>query len=116
MWRGTFVESHMVRVTTCRALMFVLLAAVASTAEAQQVARSFAQLQVLVTVGDTVTVTDVRGQDVPGRITELTSSSLALVAGDSQHPFLEPEAARVRQRRSDGLGNGALWGLVVGGA
>lgn len=85
-----------------------------STAEAQQLAGTFNQLQVLVKLGDKVTVTDVAGNEMGGRIEALSSSSMALLVSGMRRELREAEISTIRQRRSDPLKNGALWGLGVG--
>jgi hypothetical protein len=92
----------------------LLLALLAGPAEAQQLAGSFDQLQVLVKTGDTVRVTDSRGEEVRGSIADLSSSSLALKVGGSRRTFLEGDIASIHQRRNDSLANGAKWGFAVG--
>lgn len=85
-----------------------------STAEAQQLAGTFNQLVVLVKPGDTVTVTDAAGNQVRGRIEALSSSSMALLVSGMRRELREAEISTIRQRRSDPLKNGALWGFGVG--
>ena len=57
----------------------MLLAAAASTTEAQVTPSSFEQLRVLVGPGDTIAVTPTTGQEVTGTIAELSSSSIGLL-------------------------------------
>jgi hypothetical protein len=92
----------------------LILALLATTGEAQELAGSFEQLRVLVKTGDTVRVTDSRGEEVRGTITDLSSSSLALRVAGSPRTFLEGDLATVHQRRNDSLANGAKWGFLVG--
>lgn len=98
-----------------RGMAAILLANVlASSAEAQELAGSFDQLRVLVTKGETVTVTDSADRQVKGSILELSPSSLALMVDGTPRTFLEADVAAIRQRRPDSLANGAKWGLAVG--
>jgi len=92
----------------------LFLAILADPSHAQQLAGSFDQLRVLVKAGDTVRVTDNRGQVVRGSIADLSSSSLALTVGGNRRTFLEREIASIHQRRNDSLANGAKWGFAVG--
>src|SRR5262245_18422832 len=92
----------------------LLLAVSAAQASAQDVARSFEQLQVLVQPGDTVTVRDAQGAEKKGRITSLTDAALTVAQGDGTRAFHEADVATIDQRRGDPLKNGALWGLGVG--
>ena len=96
----------------CAAILLLLLFGV-SIAQGQEVARSFEQLRSRVSVGDKVTVTDVKGRELHGPIAELSSSSLALVVGKSQTRFFEADVETVSRR--DARWNGTLWGLGVGG-
>jgi hypothetical protein len=80
------------------------------------VAASFEQLQVLVSPGNTVTVTDVAGSQVPGRIDSLTPSVLSLDMNGARRDFNEADVTTIRQRRGDSLANGAWWGFGVGAA
>ncbi|HEY5617909.1 MAG TPA: hypothetical protein VIK60_08180 [Vicinamibacterales bacterium] len=96
------------------AIAALLLALVASPAYAQGVARSLSQLRVLVEGGSRITVIDGSGGEWSGRLGELTSSELLLQLDGRAQRFHERDIARIRQRRSDSLANGALWGLGVG--
>jgi hypothetical protein len=92
----------------------LILALLATTGEAQELAGSFDQLRVLIKSGDTVRVTDSTGQEVRGTISDVSSSSLAIVTEGRQRVFLDRDVAAIRQRRPDSLANGAKWGFVVG--
>jgi len=96
----------------CAAVLLLLLFG-ASITEGQEVAGSFAQLRSQVSVGDNVTVTDVRGREMQGTIADLSSSSLALVVGTTQTEFVEADVETVSRR--DSRWNGTLWGLGLGG-
>ena len=98
------------------AMVCLLLSAAVPQVQAQELASSFEQLLVLVKPGDTVSVTDGTGQEAGGTVTALSSSSLELVVAGSRRTFLESEARTIRQRRSDPVKNGALWGLGIGAA
>jgi hypothetical protein len=78
------------------------------------VAASFEQLQVLVSPGNTVTVMDVAGSQVSGRIDSLTPSVLSLDVNGPRRDFGEADVTVIRQRRGDSLANGAWWGFGVG--
>jgi hypothetical protein len=96
----------------------VVIAAAVRPAAAQDtpVAHTFEQLQILVQPSDTLTVTDDAGRQLRGRLLELSRTTLVLeVYGERTE--LTPDAVRtIKQRRSDSLRNGALWGLVAGAA
>lgn len=92
----------------------LLLSLFVGSGEAQQIAGSFEQLQVLIKVGDKVSVVDRAGEEVQGAVTELSSSSLALVVAGTRRTFLESDIGAIRQRRPDSPANGAKWGLAVG--
>jgi len=95
-------------------LLGTALAASVSTAQAQGVASNLRELQLLVRPGETVTVTDAQGREVQGRIQTLSPSLLVLSDRSGPHEWTETDIASIRQRKSDSLGNGALWGLAVG--
>jgi ABC-type Fe3+-hydroxamate transport system substrate-binding protein len=103
----------LIQALRCMAIV-VLLTVAAPMAEAQTLASSFEQLQVLVKSGDTVSVTDSAGREMSGRITSLSPSSLVLLVDGVQRDLSESEVGMVRQRRQDSLGNGAKWGLGIG--
>ena len=85
-----------------------------TTPQTVGVATSFEQLRVIVGPGAKVTVTDAGDTQLSGRIVELSSSSLSIIANGTRHDFSEGDIASIRQRRGDPLGNGALWGFAVG--
>jgi hypothetical protein len=91
----------------------VLLLFGVSVTEAQERAGSFEQLRSRVTAGDEVTVTDVMGRETRGRILELSSSSLVLVADKTRTVFVQADVETVSL--TDSRLNGILWGLGVGG-
>lgn len=97
-------------------MMLGLCMVVPLAAAAQGIANSYQELRLLVRAGDTVTVTDNGGQQVSGRITDLSASSLALMVDGRPRQFAESEVATISQRRGDSLANGALIGLVIGAA
>lgn len=95
--------------------MAALLALIAASAEAQQLAGSFDQLRVLVKLGDTLTITDGTGQRMRGRLTQLSASSLVLDVSGALRQFQESDVNTIEKRGSDSLKNGALIGMAVGG-
>jgi hypothetical protein len=96
--------------------VFVVLFAVPRHGTAQEIAGSFDQLRVLVKQGDRIRVTDTSGREVVGTIADLGVSSLALLADGARRDFTEKDISAIRQRRSDSVANGALWGLGIGAA
>jgi hypothetical protein len=89
-----------------------------ATADAQTVARSFAELRPLVKPGETVRVTEATGQEAEGQIIEL-SSSLVLQLPTGRRELAEPDVSKVRRwtgRRGSPLGAviGAAAGAVAG--
>ena len=93
-------------------------------ADGQTIATSFADLPTLVKSGDTVYVTDVKGRSLKGRIGDLSSVSLELMARrrapDGTEPFVsfarlaEADVRQIRVERRDSVLNGTLIGLAVG--
>ena len=86
-----------------------------SSAEAQEIATSLSELQLLVRPGETVTVTDAEGRSVKGQVEVLSPSLLVLSDRSGRHEWADSDIASIRQVKSDSLGNGALIGLAVGG-
>ena len=93
--------------------VFLLVIATAPMVEAQVLASSFDQLQVLVKPGDTVRVTDGTGVEARGTIGALSPSSLEMVIGGNRRIFSENDVRTIRQRRGDSLRNGAWWGFGI---
>jgi hypothetical protein len=89
---------------------FVLFSA--GTSEAiGQVAKSFEQLEVLVTPEDKVSITDLSGRTLRGTIVSLSSSSLRLnIQGAAPRDLAPDEVLEIKSRRPDFLGNGAMIG------
>ena len=100
--------------TTIAGAVFLLLCAGATRVEAQRVASSFDQLSVLVKPGDKITVVDVTGREAEGRIGSLSRDELTLVTNAGLRQLGEVDVARIRQRRSDSLQNGAIIGAAAG--
>jgi hypothetical protein len=94
-----------------------------SDASAQAIARSFEDLAKVVRAGQTVLVTNQRGQEVTARIADITSSSLTVVTKETtrdpagvqrqtwtaKHVFSDIDVQRIR-RSSGATGKGALIG------
>jgi hypothetical protein len=96
------------------AALALLLSLPAATLEAQTLAGSFEQLQVLVKPGDTISVTDSTGRDVQGKVISVSPSSLALLTAGARRDLSEREVKTILQRRPDPLANGTKWGLAIG--
>ena len=86
---------------------------VAGSSQAQGVANSLQELRLLIQVGDTVRVTNLSGQVETGRVAVLSAPMLVLSRGDGRVTIDESDIATVSHRRSDPLGNGALWGMGI---
>jgi hypothetical protein len=103
--------------TACLAGFGVWVAMVVFPAQAaaQTVARSFAELQVRVKIGDTVYVIDGSGRETKGRIDLLSAASLQLALNGNRRGFLERDVTRVERRgHRDSIRNGLLIGLGTG--
>ena len=100
--------------TRCVAAALLLVAAVSGTAHAQQPARSFEQLPLVVKLGDTVTVIETAGRQTKGTLVDVTPSTVVLLDDGVRHNFQQDQVTAIRQRRRDSLRNGALWGLGTG--
>jgi hypothetical protein len=76
-------------------------------------ARSFADLPTQLHPRQTVSVTDVTGATIAGRIERIAPDSIVVLAGGVHHEFTADRVTRV-QRRNRRPGTGALPGLGVG--
>jgi hypothetical protein len=76
-------------------------------------ARSFAELPSRLRPGQTVSVTDMTGATIAGRVERIDPDSLSVLAGGVHHEFTADRVTRV-QRRSRRAGTGALLGLGIG--
>ena len=93
----------------------LLLCMGAAGVEAQTVASSFDELGVFVKPGDKISVVDVSGKRVNGRVGKLSRDALTLMTESGARHLLESDVALVRQRRDDSLWNGAVIGAAAGG-
>jgi len=96
-------------------LAVLMALACARAADAQQPASSLEELKVLQTTNSSVTVTDTKGQEFRGSVTDATAAQLSLRMGKTTRQFAAADIRSVRVRKEDSLGNGALIGLAVGG-
>jgi hypothetical protein len=98
-----------------RSLIVLMIAVVtcvsATTANAQGIANSFAELRLLVRAGDQVTVRDDAGAETAGRILNLSPSSLAILVDGERRDLKEADVSTILQRKQDPLRNGAFWGF-----
>ena len=65
--------------------------------------------------GDTVTVTEMSGQTIRGKVSQLSASSLELVKDNVRRTFTEPDVITIQHRRHNSVKGGAISGLAVGG-
>ena len=100
--------------TTIGSAVFLFLCAGATRVDAQAVASSFDQLSVLVKPGDKIRIVDTTGRAADGRIGKLSRDELTLVTKAGARQLGERDVARIRQRRSDSLQNGAIIGAAAG--
>jgi hypothetical protein len=109
------MEWPMKKVTMGGAVL-LLLCAGGTRVEAQEVASSFDQLAVLVKPHDKITVVDVTGRELKGRIGKLSCDALILLTSEGPRQLGEVDVATITQRRGDSLKNGAIVGAVAGTA
>jgi hypothetical protein len=102
------------KANTLRLAMTVAIAFAAAAEAVAQQASSFEQLQVLVKIGDTVTLIDSTGQESKGKIADLTPSSLRFLVNGVTRDLTQKDVLEIRQRRGDSLKNGATIGALVG--
>jgi len=95
----------------------VMCVALGVRADGQELASDLSQLRVLVKVGDSLTVTDTGGQRAQGRLVQLDASAIVLELPNKQRrQFDGAMVDTVEKRSGDSLKNGALIGLISGGA
>jgi hypothetical protein len=82
---------------------------------AQTVAASLDDLKGIAIAGSTVKVTDGRGQEVEGKLAEVSMSGLSLRVGNAVRRFEANDVRRVRVRKEDSVLNGALIGAAIAG-
>jgi len=102
------------RHTTSAVALLVALLARPVLAAAQEPVASFDLLNTRLKPGDKVWVTDAQGREIEGKIQTLTPDALTL-RGDGARTFAGRDVSLIRQRQPDGIWNGALIGLAVGG-
>ena len=93
-------------------LVLAAVAVTASLAEAQRV--SFDRLALQLNQGDAITVTHGDGQELRGRIVDLSSSTLALEADGLRRDLDRGDISVIHRRERDSLTNGALVGFASG--
>jgi hypothetical protein len=98
----------------CLGLAGTLIGLTPAAAAAQDVATTFDELRTRLKTGDTITVTDGSGQEVTGRLVDVSATSLALQVRRQQLTFSPDTLGEVRQRRRDPLRNGVGLGLLGG--
>ena len=101
-------------VLSAATLMLAFLVLSPQPAAAQQEARSFEQLQILVKPGDRIFITDATGNVTEGRVAGLSKSSLTLKTKTATRDWAESDVLKIRQWRQDSLKNGAIIGTGVG--
>ena len=94
------------------ALVLAAATLTASFAEAQSL--SFGRLALQLNQGDRITVTGRDGQELRGRIVDLSSSTLSLQTGESRHDLTGGDISVIRRQEHDSLKNGAAIGLASG--
>lgn len=99
---------------TCSAVVWMVLCVSVASAWAQEPSRSFDQLKVLVTPGDTISVTDASGHEVTGRLVRLDAAALALAVGSETRTLGASDVQRVRRRMNDSVLQGTLIGAGIG--
>lgn len=95
-------------------LLSLCVAVWPAAAYSQTIAKTLDELRLLVKSGDTVAVTDAGGRVTKGAITTLSPSALVLDVNGQPREWKEGDISTISHRRSDSLGDGALWGLIIG--
>lgn len=91
-----------------------LVLALAATVQAQELASNFDQLRVLVKPGDVIHIRDNNGQNVGGRLVDLSPDALRLLVNGSTREFNASDVDVVTAARHGNTANGAKYGLATG--
>src|SRR5688572_23964766 len=94
----------------------VVVFAFPAAASAQAVARTFDELTVKVSPGETVYVTDNQSRTINGLLLTISVDALVMEAASGRVTLSVAQVDRVRVRRRDSLKNGILGGLAAGAA
>jgi hypothetical protein len=86
------------------------------SAWAQAQSRPFSDVGERLQLGKRATVVTTTGQEIEGRLSELSATSLALLVDGKLQTIEAADVKRVRQRQSDSLKNGVLIGAASGAA
>jgi hypothetical protein len=81
---------------------------------AQEPATSLDQLKILLKTGDKVTLMDLSGQSITGRVERITPEALDLRVKDKVQTFDEKDLRQITQKKQDSVLNGILIGAAVG--
>lgn len=95
-------------------VVVAVVGVVPGSARAQEVARSFEDLQGRVMLGETVRVIDRQGQSTRGKLLRLTATDLTVRTDGGERVVDASNIVEVKARRSGPLLNGALIGAAVG--
>lgn len=94
----------------------IALALCPAAAGAEEVSKTFAELQGRIMIGETITATDKAGQVTKGKLASITPTELTLNVQDGPRTLPGNALAKVQARRSGPLWNGALIGAAVAAA
>ena len=92
----------------------LLVACCAAPVSAQEPARSFEELRLRVTNGDTVFVIDSAGLERQGNVEGLSETSLRLETHGVRQGFAEGSIRRIDRTKRDPVTNGVLIGVASG--
>lgn len=92
----------------------LLAACCTMPAFAQEPARSFEELRLRVTIGDTVFVIDSGGLERQGTVEALSETTLRLDTEGARREFAEGSVRRIDRTRRDPVSNGVLIGVATG--
>jgi hypothetical protein len=108
---GIRVSTRKIVVITAAAALTV---ATPPVLHAQEVAHSLDELTAQVKAGDRVTVTDMQGQQIPGTIVALSSSSLRLMQESTPREIVAADIQTITRPHHVSSGKSARIGLLVG--
>ena len=96
------------------AVFAVLMTLICAAPGAAQVVDSFERLPEVVKTGNRVFVTDEKGQQTKGKLSELSPASLTILTGGYEQPRAFPSDRVMRVSRLDSRLNGFLIGFAAG--
>ncbi len=97
-----------------RILLAVCIVLAAGAAHAQEIAGNFDQLRVLVQRGETIHIKNSDGEDVSGKVLDLSPDAVRVLSGGMTREFRASDVDLITASRHGNLATGAKWGFGTG--